>query len=306
MEGIVLKSTGSWYLIKAGDGNLYHGRLRGKFKKEDTRFTNPVTIGDRVTFEPETYQHTAWITEIHERKNYICRKSVHKTKQKHIIAANLDHAVLMCTVIYPETSLGFIDRFIVSAEAFRIPVTLLFNKSDLYDHKAMETYMHIERIYTSLGYTTRLISTTTEENIAAIRPVFEGKCNLLAGHSGVGKSTLLNMLVPGLHLSTAPVSKTIKKGRHTTTFAEMHEIDDNTYIIDTPGIKEFGLADIGEDELGHYFVEMRQRLGQCRFNDCRHIHEPGCVIREAVESNEIAPERYNSYLSMMEDHDNRR
>ncbi|MGB3617011.1 MAG: ribosome small subunit-dependent GTPase A [Catalinimonas sp.] len=305
MRGIVFKSTGSWYQIRGEDGTSYAGRLRGKFKLRGLKVTNPVAVGDRVEFAPEA-DGSVVITDLLARRNYIIRKSTHKTQHGHIIAANLDQAVLVATLTLPRTSLGFIDRFLVSAEAFRIPGVIVFNKQDLYDDARRVYQEELFALYEPLGYRCLMTSAETGAGLDELRAQLEGRINLLSGHSGVGKSTLMNRLAPGLNLRTQEVSTFANKGVHTTTFAEMFELAPGTWLIDTPGIKELGMIDMEEQELAHYFPEMRALLGECRFHNCTHLHEPGCAVYEAFEAGEIAASRYQSYLSMMGEDDNRR
>lgn len=307
MEGIIIKSTGSWYQVLDLQGSKHNCRLRGKFKLEGFKVTNPIAVGDKVHFEIENVaENTGVITAIIQRENYIIRKSPHKTGHGHIIASNIDQAILVATLLYPKTSLGFIDRFLVSAEAYRIPAIILFNKSDLYDATIHEFYQELKGLYSSLGYQTLLISAAQKEGLAEVRPFVSGKTSLLTGHSGVGKSTLLNALVPGGIQKVADVSDFAQKGTHTTTFAEMFVVDENSYLIDTPGIKEWGLIDIEEEELSHFFPELRNLMGKCKFYNCTHSHEPGCAIMEAFNNGMVAASRYESYLSMLEGEDNRR
>jgi ribosome biogenesis GTPase len=306
--GLILRSTGSWYDVRRdGDGHVFRARLKGKFKIKGLQTSNPIAVGDRVELEVEDEtENTAVITAIAPRENYIIRKSVHKTAQAHVLAANLDQAVLIVTLDFPRTSLGFVDRFLVTAESFRIPTTLVFNKQDLLDAAYRDEQAAIAAMYRRLGYGTLLTSTLTGEGVDEFGEALRGKVSLLAGHSGVGKSSLVNAIAPGLNLRTTEVSTYANKGVHTTTFAEMFELSPDTFLIDTPGIKELGLIDIEREELSHFFPEMRDRLNQCRFHNCLHVAEPGCAVREAVESGDIAPSRYLSYLSMLEDEDNRR
>jgi len=307
MEGLVFRSTGSWYQVRSDNGKFYKCRLRGKIKLKGIRTTNPVAVGDHVVFhlEEEGKEHGI-ITRINDRENYIIRKSTRKTHYGHIIAANLDQAILIASLIFPRTSLGFIDRFLVSAESFRIPAKILFHKSDLLDQE-LSTYVdELCQLYESLGYETMQISAKKDSNLNSAKKWLENNVTLLSGHSGVGKSTLLNKLAPELDLPTGEVSMFAEKGVHTTTFAEMFELKNNILVIDTPGIKEYGLIDMEEWEISHYFPEMRDRLNTCRYNDCLHINEPGCKIIEAVESGEIAFSRYESYVSMIVNEDNRR
>ncbi|MGI9543671.1 MAG: ribosome small subunit-dependent GTPase A [Cyclobacteriaceae bacterium] len=307
MLGRVYKSTGSWYLVCSKEGHPYQCRLRGKFKIKGLKVTNPLTVGDDVVFEIEDAQNkTGIITEIEPKKNYIIRKSIKNPNKGHILAANLDQAVLMVTLAYPRTSAGFIDRFLVTAESFRIPTLLLFNKLDLMDEEQLANQKALAAVYEGLNYKCHLISALAESGVETFKELLEGKTSLLAGHSGVGKSTLINKIIPQAKQLTAEVSDFAQKGVHTTTFAEMFEINPNTHIIDTPGIKELGLLEIGQEELSHYFPEMRALFGACKYYNCTHLHEPKCAVLKAVETGEIAESRYLSYLSMMENDDNRR
>ena len=307
MKGQVYKSTGSWYDVKAEDGKVYQSRLRGKFKQDGLKVNNPIAVGDIVEVEPdEKHGNAGLITEIVQRENYIIRKSTRKNGFSHILASNIDQALLLATISFPRTSQGFIDRFLVSAESFRIPTLIVFNKRDLLKAKELNKVDALREMYQAIGYKTDLISVQTKVGMEAIHGHLKGKTTLIAGHSGVGKSTLLNRLVPGLTLKTGEVSTYANKGTHTTTFAEMFEIDANTKIIDTPGIKELGLVDMEAFEISHYFPEMREHLGECKFNNCLHVNEPGCRIIEAVDEGEIFEERYMSYLSMLEDYDSHR
>ena len=272
---------------------------------DDEKVTNPVTVGDWVEIVLEN-EEEGIIQEVLPRKNYIIRKSTRKKRHSHRLASNIDQAILIITLVHPRTSLGFIDRFLVACESFRIPATLAFNKADLLDESALEYYEELKFDYEQLGYKVLLMSAETEEGMEVLEAELKGKTSLLSGHSGVGKSTILNRLSPEIDQRTSEVSDAVGKGTHTTTFAEMFEIADETFVIDTPGIKELGLWDISDEELSHYFPEMRKYIGQCRFNNCTHIHEPGCAFREAMETGEIAPSRYENYLSMLADDDNRR
>ncbi|GAB3983937.1 ribosome small subunit-dependent GTPase A [Spirosoma terrae] len=306
-KGLIIRSTGSWYDIRNEDGHIFQGRLKGKFKIKGLKVTNPIAVGDHVTFEIEDEaENTAVITDIDPRENYIIRQSVHKTAHGHILAANLDQAVLLATLTLPRTSLGFIDRFLVSAESFRIPTTIVFNKTDILNDEGLAYQQEIMDMYESIGYQCLSTSATEGDGIDAFRQLLDHKVTLLSGHSGVGKSSLVNAISPELNLRTNEVSTFANKGVHTTTFAEMFELAPDTFIIDTPGIKELGLIDTEKEEIGHYFPEMRERLNQCRFHNCLHINEPGCAIKDAVAEGDIAESRYMSYLSMMEGEDNRR
>jgi ribosome biogenesis GTPase len=307
MTGTVVKSTGSWYVVReAGTGQLHRCRLRGKFKNQGLKVSNPLAVGDVVAFEvPEQAEGAGVIHTIETRRNYIIRRSVHKSEHAHIVAANLDQALLVVTLVSPATSFGFIDRFLVTAEAYHIPARLIFNKSDLYDEDTLDYQRQIASMYASLGYPSVLCSAETGAHVADVAELLPNRVSLLSGHSGVGKSTLINELVPDLDLKTAEISAFSDKGRHTTTFAEMLEVTPGTYLIDTPGIKELGLVDVPPAELAGYFPEMRALLGQCRYHNCQHVHEPGCAVREAVDQGKLAVPRYESYLSMLADEDNR-
>lgn len=306
-NGLIMRSTGSWYDVRNEDGHIYQGRLKGKFKIKGLKVTNPIAVGDRVLFEVEDEaENTAVINDIMPRENYIIRQSVHKTAHGHILAANLDLAVLLATLTLPRTSLGFIDRFLVSAESFRIPTAIVFNKTDILNDEGLAYQQEIMDMYERIGYQCLSTSAIEGEGVAAFRNLLDHKVTLLSGHSGVGKSSLVNAIAPDLNLRTNEVSTFANKGVHTTTFAEMFELAPDTFIIDTPGIKELGLIDTEKEEISHYFPEMRDRLNQCRFHNCLHLNEPGCAIKDAVAEGEIAESRYMSYLSMMEGDDNRR
>ncbi|PSL05781.1 ribosome small subunit-dependent GTPase A [Cecembia rubra] len=300
MKGRVIKSTGSWYSVQTDTGNI-QARLRGKFKQDELKLTNPIAVGDFVLIEKEENQSTSVITDILPRENYIIRKSTRKTHFSHILASNIDQAFLIVTLRNPRTSLGFIDRFLVSTESFRIPATILVNKMDeSYKEKDLEYLETIKEIYEPIGYPVLEISALKGENLKEkFLPLLQGKTTLLSGHSGVGKSTFLNKLVPQAQQATKEISKFSAKGVHTTTFAEMFELGEGGFLIDTPGIKEFGILDIEEQELSHYFVEMRQYLGQCKYNNCKHINEPGCIVLEKLEEGYIHPYRYDSYVNIL-------
>lgn len=307
MEGMVMRSTGSWYDVRLADGSIWPCRLRGKFKIKGLKVTNPIAVGDRVWVQAEEgEEQRGVILDIQSRENYLVRKSVHKTAHGHLLATNLDQAVLIITLTFPRTSLGFVDRFLVSAESFRIPTRLVFNKIDLMPQEALDYQKELAELYEPLGYPCHFISALQGIGMTELREALNQKVTLVAGHSGVGKSTFINALAPDLDLRTSEVSTFANKGVHTTTFAEMFELGPETYLIDTPGIKELGLLDIGEEELGHYFPEMRALLNSCRFHNCRHVHEPGCAVKSGVEEGLIAESRYQSYLSMLDGEDNRR
>lgn len=276
-------------------------RLKGQFRIKglNLKNTNPIAVGDHVEIEIDPEEGLGMISVLVDRKNYIIRRSTNLSKQTHIIAANIDHAYVMATLIQPRTSTGFIDRFLVTAEAYGIPASVIFNKKDLLDEEYIEYVEALMGLYESLGYSCYFISSTNEEDVKALRNKMAGKTNLLSGHSGVGKSTLINVLEPELGLKTGEISAAHNKGKHTTTFAEMHEMKNDGFIIDTPGIKEFGIVDVEKQELSHYFPEMRNLLGQCKYNGCMHDHEPGCAVKDAVEHGKIALTRYECYLQIL-------
>ncbi len=298
---------GLWYEVENDQGKRHTCRLKGKFKLQNKKITNPVAVGDEVTLIDDPGDpSTKIISEILPRKNYMLRTSPKKKGHSHMIAANIDQAVLMATVAKPRTSLGFIDRFLVTAEAFRIPGVIICNKIDLLDEEEQAGLKEKMIEYTDLGYGVEYISALDENDLPKIKKILEAKTSLLSGHSGVGKSTLVNQLVPHANQKTSEISDFVNKGTHSTTFAQRFRVFKDTYIIDTPGIKELGLAEIESDELSHYFPELRKLLGQCKFNNCTHTHEPGCAIQGAYEAGEISQTRYDSYLSMLIGDDNRR
>jgi len=302
-----MRSTGSWYDVRDADGHLWQCRLKGKFKLKGFKVTNPIAVGDRVEFEVEDeIENMGTILDILPRENYLVRQSVHKTAHAHLLAANVDQAILVVTLYFPRTSLGFIDRFLVSAESFRIPAVLIFNKQDLLDDALREYQAELMALYESLGYRCLATTATASEGLDDVNELLRGKISVLSGHSGVGKSSLINAIAPGLTLRTKEVSSFANKGVHTTTFAEMFELAPETYLIDSPGIKELGLSDTEAAEVSHYFPEMRERLNECRYHNCQHINEPGCAVKAAVEAGEIALSRFDSYLSMVGGQDNRR
>ena len=303
MDGVIIKSTGSWYSVRLQDGKEVKARLPGRFKLENKKISNPIAVGDKVELLPEAENFI--IEVITPRKNYIVRKSPKKKHFAHMIAANIDQAVLIASHKRPRTSLGFIDRFLVTLEAFRIPGYLLINKSDLYSKEEQAALLGIMELYESIGYQTMMTS-FIEGVPNQVVDWLQAKTTLLSGHSGSGKSTLINLLQPNAHQQIGDISDFANKGVHTTTFAEMFSLDADTHVIDTPGIKELGLAEITAEELSHYFPEMRNLMGQCKFNNCRHVDEPSCAVQEAVQSGDIALSRFESYLSMMQEDDNRR
>ena len=308
MHGLVIRNTGYSYTVKSDTGEVFDCKVKGNFRIRGIRTTNPVAIGDRVVFVPQEVDgeleqaKQGLITELDDRKNYIIRKSTNLSKQSHIIAANIDACFLIVTIKQPETPLQFIDRFLASAEAYRIPVILVFNKIDIINDEWKEYLDGVVNLYETVGYPCRRISATPGEGVEDLRTELSGKITLLSGNSGVGKSTLINALFPHLNLRTNEISDAYETGKHTTTFSEMFEVDNKGgYIIDTPGIKGFGTFDMKREEVGHYFKEIFEFSSDCRFNNCTHTHEPHCAVREAVERHDIAESRYNSYLSMLED-----
>ena len=307
MHGLVIKNTGSWYTVLTDDGQLLDCKVKGNFRIKGIRSTNPVAVGDGVTVGDGN-----WITEIDDRKNYIIRKSINLSKQSHILAANVNQALLVITVSKPGTSTTFIDRFLASAEAYRVPVILIFNKVDLLNDDELRYQQMMIDLYETIGYECRAISAETGVGVEELRPLLEGKITLLSGNSGVGKSTLINRLVPHANQRTADISDAHQTGMHTTTFSEMiplnnvvngSPVDIRSWLIDTPGIKGFGTFDMEREELTSYFKEIFEFSKQCRFSDCTHTHEPGCAVLKAVEDHYIAQSRYQSYLSMLDDKD---
>lgn len=300
MKGRVIKSTGSWYLLRNEEGEIFKARIRGKFRLDNIQHTNPVAVGDFVDFEVDK-DGLAVIQKIHERKNYIIRRSVNLSKKSHIIASNIDKAFLVVTLDNPKTSFGFIDRFLVTAEAYHIPVMLVFNKMDTYDEEMLEEVKYYKFIYENIGYETIEVSALTGFNIDQLKSELKGITSLIAGHSGVGKSTLMNVLHPNLDLKTSVVSDFNQKGQHTTTFAEMYEWPFGGFSVDTPGIKEFGLVEMEREEIQHYFPEIFELKNECKFDNCLHLNEPKCAVMQAVENAEIAPSRYENYLGFLEE-----
>jgi len=297
VKGLVIKNTGSWYTVQTDDGQLLDCKVKGNFRLRGIRSTNPVAVGDCVSVSDGNF-----ITEIEDRRNYIIRKSINLSKQSHIIAANVDQALLVVTVVRPQTSTTFIDRFLASAEAYRVPVVLIFNKTDLLGNDEKHYQQMLIHLYETVGYECRAISAETGEGVGALLPLLQGKITLLSGNSGVGKSTLINRLVPGVNLRTAEISDAHQMGQHTTTFSEMIPLDGG-WVIDTPGIKGFGTFDMEPEELTSYFREIFHFSKDCRFSNCTHTHEPGCAVLQALEEHYIAPSRYQSYLSMLNDKD---
>jgi ribosome biogenesis GTPase len=305
MQGLITKSTGSWYQVQTHGGERYDCRIKGKFRTKGITMTNPLAVGDIVDFEPEPGQETGVITNLHTRKNYIIRKSINLSKQGQIIAANLDQAILVVTLASPRTSLGFIDRFLITAEAYAIPAKIVFNKLDLFSGEGLEILAGYMAIYENIGYPCYEVSALEGTNVNQLQELLKDKVTLFSGHSGVGKSSLINILLPDLELRISEISEWSDKGTHTTTFAEMFELPQGGFIIDTPGIREMGIIDIEKAELGRLFPEMRARMQYCRFNNCRHINEPGCAVLEALENGEIELSRYESYLSIYNGNDTR-
>ncbi|MBZ5858507.1 ribosome small subunit-dependent GTPase A [Flavihumibacter profundi] len=303
----VYKSTGSWYILKDSAGRQYNGRIKGVLKIDDITSTNPIAVGDWVEVEMENEgESTVTITQIYDRKNYIARVSPHRKVQHHIIASNLDQALLFVTLREPRTSLGFIDRFLITAEAYHIPAIIVFNKADLYREKELEKYAEWEEMFTQIGYTVALVSVKNGQGIDDLKKILKDKTTLISGHSGVGKSTFINAVFPEMALRTQEVSGWSGKGLHTTTFAEMFDLPGGGSIIDTPGIRELGLVGISKQELSHYYPEMRKLLSDCQFNNCLHMNEPGCAVKEAVNEGKIHIDRYVSYCTILDSIDERK
>ena len=302
MHGLVIKNTGSWYTVYTDDGQLIDSKIKGNFRLKGIRSTNPVAVGDFVEITCNQ-EGTAFITAIDDRRNYIIRKSSNLSKQSHIIAANVDQAFLVVTVNYPETSTKFIDRFLASAEAYRVPVVLVFNKCDLLSAEELHYQEMMMQLYDTIGYQCVSVSAIEGTGLDALHDLMKGKITLLSGHSGVGKSTLINSLLPGVNLRTSEISDAHNTGMHTTTFSEMLKLPDGGWLIDTPGIKGFGTFDMEREELSSYFREIFHFSKDCRFSNCTHTHEPGCAVLKALENHYIAQSRYESYLSMLDDKD---
>jgi ribosome biogenesis GTPase len=309
-KGLVIRSTGSWYTVKNDDGEIIDCRIKGKLRMKGVRTTNPVSVGDRIKYEIQDDETTpngrcGVIYEIEPRKNYIIRKSSNLSKESQIIAANVDQLFLIVTVNFPVTLTGFIDRYLISAEAYRIPAGIVFNKIDLYNKTDLKRLDELVNIYEAIGYSCFRVSAKTNYNINLLLDHLQGKTTLFSGHSGVGKSSLLNCLNPSLRLKTNEISESHQQGKHTTTFAEMHILSSDSYLIDTPGIRGFGVIDMEKTEISHYFREIFRLLDKCRFFNCTHLHEPGCAVKEAVEKGIISSSRYDSYLSLMEEDNSR-
>ena len=301
MTGIVYKSTGSWYSVKDEDGRFLNARIKGVLKLDGITSTNPIAVGDKVDFEKENEtEGTVTITKIYDRKNYVARQSPRAKHQHHIVSANLDQSLLLATIKDPRTSQGFIDRFLVACEMYHVPAIVVFNKTDLYKEKEWAVYERLKQVYETVGYKVFPISIKKEEGLEEVKAMLQEKVTLISGHSGVGKSTFINAIMPGAKIRTQDVSGWSGKGLHTTTFAEMYDLPASGKIIDTPGMREFGLVDVEKEELSGYFPEMRQRLNDCQFNNCQHINEPDCAIKEAVIEGEIDEDRYVSYVNILE------
>lgn len=301
MKALIYKSTGSWYFAKNEEGRQFNARIKGVLKISGLTSTNPIAVGDIVEMELENeLENTATITTIYDRKNYIARVSPHNKNQHHIVASNLDQSFLFATIKDPKTSQGFIDRFLVSCESYHLPAVIVFNKADVYGKKELEKFEDLKSIYQNCGYQVLLTSILNNEGMDKVKDLLLNKITLLSGHSGVGKSSLINAIFPELKLRTKEVSDWSGKGMHTTTFAEMFDLPSGGKVIDTPGLREFGLVDIEKHELSHYFPEMRKRLPGCQFNNCMHVNEPGCAIKDALNKGEIHEDRYVSYLTILD------
>jgi len=300
MKAYVYKSTGSWYLIKNENGEIFKARIKGKFKIDNITSTNPIAVGDMVDADKEDIAEESYIiNNIYPRKNYITRQSPHNKHLHHIVASNLDQSVLLATLKDPRTSSGFIDRFLVASEAYHVPAIIVFNKSDLYKTKEKEKFEELKSVYENIGYRVLLMSINDNTGVKEVHELLKDKITLISGHSGVGKSSFINSIFPGQLIKTQDVSGWSGKGLHTTTFAEMFDLPFGGKIIDTPGMREFALMDIEEHELSHYFPEMKALINECRFNNCMHIEEPGCAVKKAVEEGRISSERYIGYLNIL-------
>lgn len=304
-KGIVIKSTGSWYSVRKEDHTVVQARLRGKFKNHDLKVTNPIAVGDGVSIHQEANNETYTIEDITLRKNYIVRRSTRKSAFGHLLGSNIDQAILIFTLAQPRTSLGFVDRFLISCESFRISALLVINKTDLFTEEDWESAKGFKEIYNHAGYQVIFASALNGDGLNEIKEQLKNKTSLIAGHSGVGKSSFLNVLCPGVGLKTADISSFSNKGVHTTTFAEMHSLNETTHLIDTPGVKEWGLYEISKEEISHYYPEMRVLIGECKFHNCKHYNEPGCAVVEKVKQGIIPLSRYQNYLNILmeeEDH----
>jgi ribosome biogenesis GTPase len=304
LQATIYRSTGSWYTAKTDTGEIFQARIKGIMKRDgDITSTNPIAVGDVVEIvreDGDANANNAMITKIEDRRNYIVRSSPHKKGQKHIVAANMDQAMLICTVKEPRTSNGFMDRFLVTAAAYHIPVVLVFNKRDIYKEKDLDKFAELQALYEDIGYKVLLVSAETQDGIDTLTEEMKDKTTLMSGHSGVGKSSLINRLLPGLDLRTKAVSGWSGKGLHTTTYAEMYDLPVGGKLIDTPGVREFGVVDIPKTELSHYFLEMQPYITQCQFNNCLHMNEPGCAVKAAVDAGDIDVDRYVSYASILD------
>ena len=301
MKARIYKSTGSWYVAKAEDGKLYNARIKGIFKIESITSTNPIAVGDEVEMEIEAIaEQSAIIDHIYDRRNYVARISPHNKYQHHIIASNLDQSILFATLKEPKTSQGFMDRFLISCESYHIPAIIVFNKADLYKKKEMERFDFLKNIYQAIGYKVVLVSVQNNEGVDEVKKLLHNKTTLLSGHSGVGKSTFINAVFPKFNLRTQEVSGWSGKGLHTTTFAEMFDLTEGGQIIDTPGLRELGIVDISKKELSHFFPEMRVLINDCQFNNCMHINEPGCAVKDGVNEGMVSVDRYASYLTILD------
>jgi ribosome biogenesis GTPase / thiamine phosphate phosphatase len=298
VEGIVIKSTGSWYLVKTADKSVLHCKIKGSLRTKGSRSTNPLAVGDRVLVNVQKKEQVGVISEILDRKNYIIRRSSNLSRLTHVIAANIDQAILMVTISYPVTTLRFIDRFLATAEAYQIPAILVFNKKDLYNTQELSQLEATKKIYESIPYKCLVTSALTSEGLDEFQIIIQDKTTLISGHSGVGKSTLINKIDPGLQLRTGEISDYHLKGKHTTTFSEMHELSSGGFIIDTPGIKGFGLVHMDREEIFHFFPEIFRKSHDCKYYNCMHINEPDCAVIEAVRSEDISLSRYESYVSI--------
>jgi ribosome biogenesis GTPase len=306
MKGLIIKSTGSWYMVANHETQeIIPCRIRGKFRLQNLTTTNPLAVGDIVNYEIEKNEHPiiGTITELENRKNYIVRKSKKLSSKSQIIASNIDLVLPVFTLAYPKTSSGFLDRILLTAEAYNIPVLIVFNKIDLYDDELLKEVNYLMKKYQSIGYDTISVSAINKDSLLNLGKKIKHKSSLICGHSGVGKSTLINALCPGLELKTSNISLQHLKGKHTTTFVEMHFVNKNTALIDTPGIRDFGIIDINQTEVGHYFPEIRNLMNRCKYNNCIHVNEPECAVMQAVEDNTIYPERYYNYLSIINNED---